>query len=149
MTLRVATLSRVQSPCLKLPLRSRRGPPEPFAPPCIRHLARSLTARLQGALQSARMSADGSAATSPPISARVADDRLPTVIDVDVLYTDILLPAMAKPPKHLDLTGVGPEQPSCRRPECRHSSLARIPAHGAREHASQWRALARCELSDL
>jgi hypothetical protein len=44
MVLRICTLSRVQSPCLKLPLRSPRGPPEPFAPPCIRHLPRPLTA---------------------------------------------------------------------------------------------------------
>jgi hypothetical protein len=32
-----------------LPLRSPRGPPEPLAPPCIRHRARPLTAAcLQG-----------------------------------------------------------------------------------------------------
>ena len=47
--LRTPILSAVQSPCLKLPLRLPRGPPEPLAPPCIRHLARSLTAAcLQG-----------------------------------------------------------------------------------------------------
>jgi hypothetical protein len=37
---RVSTFSRVQTPRLKLPLRSPRGPPEPLAPPCIRHRAR-------------------------------------------------------------------------------------------------------------
>ena len=43
------TLSRVQTPCLKLPFRSPRGPPEPLAPPCIRHRARPVTAAcLQG-----------------------------------------------------------------------------------------------------
>jgi hypothetical protein len=49
MALRNSTLSRLQSPCLKLPLRSALGPPEPFAPPCIRHLGRPVTAAcLQG-----------------------------------------------------------------------------------------------------
>jgi hypothetical protein len=33
--LRASTFSRVQTPCLKLPLRSPWGPPEPLAPPCI------------------------------------------------------------------------------------------------------------------
>ena len=33
---RTATLSPVHIPCLKLPLRSPVGPPEPLAPPCIR-----------------------------------------------------------------------------------------------------------------
>jgi hypothetical protein len=36
--------SRVQRPCLKLPLRAPDGPPEPVAPPCIRQRARPLTA---------------------------------------------------------------------------------------------------------
>jgi hypothetical protein len=40
--LRVSTFSRVQTPCLKLPLRSPCGPPDPLAPPCIRHRARRL-----------------------------------------------------------------------------------------------------------
>jgi hypothetical protein len=42
--LRVSTFSRVQTPCLKLPLRSPWGPPEPLAPPCMRHRARPVTA---------------------------------------------------------------------------------------------------------
>ena len=42
--LRRRLLSCVQRPCLKLPLRSPDGPPEPFAPPCIRQRARPLTA---------------------------------------------------------------------------------------------------------
>jgi hypothetical protein len=37
-------LSRVHRPFLKLPLRAPDGPPEPFAPPCIRQRARPLTA---------------------------------------------------------------------------------------------------------
>jgi hypothetical protein len=41
---RSCLLSRVQRPCLKLPLRAPDGPPEPFAPPCIRQRARPLTA---------------------------------------------------------------------------------------------------------
>jgi hypothetical protein len=49
MALCKSTLSRVQTPCLKLPFRFPRGPPEPFAPPCIRHRARPVTAAcLQG-----------------------------------------------------------------------------------------------------
>src|ERR1700730_2141111 len=49
MALRKSALSRVQTPCLKLPLRSPWGPPEPLAPPCIRHRARPVTAAcLQG-----------------------------------------------------------------------------------------------------
>jgi hypothetical protein len=43
-TFRISRLSYVRKPCLKLPLRSPRGPPEPFAPPCILHLERPLTA---------------------------------------------------------------------------------------------------------
>ena len=42
--LRRCLLSRVQRPCLKLPLRAPDGPPEPLAPPCIRQRARPLTA---------------------------------------------------------------------------------------------------------
>jgi Class II Aldolase and Adducin N-terminal domain len=49
MALCKSTLSRVQSPCLKLPFRSPRGPPEPLAPPCIRPRVRPVTAAcLQG-----------------------------------------------------------------------------------------------------
>jgi hypothetical protein len=44
MASRKFTLSRVQPPCLKLPLCLPRGPPEPLAPPCIRHRARPVTA---------------------------------------------------------------------------------------------------------
>jgi hypothetical protein len=44
MALCKSTLSRVQTPCWKLPFRSPRGPPEPLAPPCIRHRARPVTA---------------------------------------------------------------------------------------------------------
>ena len=36
--------NQILEPCLKLPLRFPRGPPDPFAPPCIRHLERPLTA---------------------------------------------------------------------------------------------------------
>src|ERR1700730_14191890 len=32
--MRVSTFSRVQTPCLKLPLWAPFGPPEPLAPPC-------------------------------------------------------------------------------------------------------------------
>jgi hypothetical protein len=42
--LRRRLFSRVQRPCLKLPLRAPDGPPEPFAPPCIRQRARPLRA---------------------------------------------------------------------------------------------------------
>ena len=42
--LRRCLLSRVQRPCLKLPFRGPDGPPDPFAPPCIRQRARPLTA---------------------------------------------------------------------------------------------------------
>jgi hypothetical protein len=38
---RISRLSRVHSPCLKLPLRSPRGPPEPFVPR-LRHLFNGL-----------------------------------------------------------------------------------------------------------
>jgi hypothetical protein len=49
MASRKFTLSRVQPPCLKLPLRLPRGPPEPLAPPCMRQRARPVTAAcLQG-----------------------------------------------------------------------------------------------------
>src|ERR1700681_4874618 len=41
---RVSRLLRVQSPCLKLPFLGPEGPPEPLAPPCIRHRRRPLTA---------------------------------------------------------------------------------------------------------
>jgi hypothetical protein len=34
----------VQRPCLKLPFRAPGGPPEPFAPPCIRQRVRPFTA---------------------------------------------------------------------------------------------------------
>jgi hypothetical protein len=44
MALCKSLLSWVQSPFLKLPLRLPRGPPEPLAPPCIRHLALPFTA---------------------------------------------------------------------------------------------------------
>jgi hypothetical protein len=39
--------------------------------------------------------------------AHVAYDSLPTVIDVDVLDANVLLPAVTKPPKHLDLGRIG------------------------------------------
>jgi len=49
MASRKFTLSRVQPPCLKLPLRLPRGPPEPLAPPCMRQRGRPVTAAcLQG-----------------------------------------------------------------------------------------------------
>ncbi len=37
----------------------------------------------------------------------VAYDSLPTVIDVDVLDANVLLPTMTKPSKHLDLGRIG------------------------------------------
>jgi hypothetical protein len=46
--LRVSTFSRVQAPCLKLPLRSPCGPPDPLAPPCIRQRDRPVTAAYRG-----------------------------------------------------------------------------------------------------
>jgi predicted transcriptional regulator len=55
-------LSVVQSPCLKLPLRAPRGPPDPFAPPCIRQRARpfrvdEVAARAKQDISRARSSA--------------------------------------------------------------------------------------------
>jgi hypothetical protein len=43
-SLRMRLLPVVQSPGLKLPFRAPRGPPDPFAPPCIRQRARPFTA---------------------------------------------------------------------------------------------------------
>ena len=37
----------------------------------------------------------------------VAYDSLPTVIDVDVLDANVLLPTVTKPSKHLDLGRIG------------------------------------------
>ena len=37
----------------------------------------------------------------------VAYDGLPTVIDVDVLDANVLLPTVTKPSKHLDLGRIG------------------------------------------
>ena len=58
----------------------------------------------------------------------VTYDSLPTVIDVDVLDTNVLLPAVTKPPKHFDLGRIGSEQPSRSRAKRRHSLLTPMSA---------------------
>jgi len=62
MASRKFTLSRVQPPCLKLPFRLPRGPPEPLAPPCMRQRVADLLPlpvyrgdRLESALHSAEL----------------------------------------------------------------------------------------------
>ena len=44
----------------------------------------------------------------------IADDGLPTVIDVDVLDANILIPTMTQPSKNLDLGRIGSQQSSRR-----------------------------------
>ena len=57
----------------------------------------------------------------------VAYDSLPTVIDVDVLDANVLLPTVTKPSKHFDLGRVGSQQPSRGRAKRRHSQLTPMP----------------------
>ena len=49
--------------------------------------------------------ADRANLTFPAV--HVAYDSLPTVIDVDVLDANVLLPTVTKPSKHLDLGRIG------------------------------------------
>jgi hypothetical protein len=50
----------------------------------------------------------------------IGDDGLPTLVDVDVLDADVLMPAMTKPPKYLNLGCISPHQTSGSRPERRN-----------------------------
>jgi hypothetical protein len=53
----------------------------------------------------------------------VGNNRHPTVININVLDTNVLLPAVTKPPKNFDLGRIGSEQPSRSRAKRRHSLL--------------------------
>jgi hypothetical protein len=53
----------------------------------------------------------------------IADDGLPTLVHMDMLDPDKLLPAVTQSPKNLDLCCISPHQTGRRRPECRYSLL--------------------------
>ena len=132
MTMRASTLSRVQSPCLKLPLRPPRGPPEPLAPPCIRHLSRPRTAGCRQG-RPARVLAPQRAALAKLASRRAmspdawgrpsflpvpralsgihdADYPLGPGVEADVSNLDRLLVAAPMPVKGLDEVKLKPQQ---------------------------------------
>jgi hypothetical protein len=61
----------------------------------------------------------------PRLSRRhISDDGLPAIVDVDVLDPNVLLAAMPKPSKNLDLCRIGSQQP------CRGRSKGCDPSFG-------------------
>jgi len=56
---------------------------------------------------------------------QVANDSLPTVVHMDVLHTNKLVPAVTQAPKDLNLGRISPHQARRRRTEHRNSALIR------------------------
>jgi len=72
----------------------------------------------------------------------VANNRLPTVININVLDANVLLAAVTKPSKHFDLDRIGSDQPSRGRAKRRHSLLTPMSASepGENRHGGRVRA---------